>query len=312
MKKITYILFSILLVANMACIKDPLEDIEAGDWNNERSVINLKFENQVGIPTITRVDESTGTIELTINVSEIPDLSNIVLQSIQTSYGATSSVEQGESLNFENSDQTALLTVTSPTGKSRDYTIKVFSFEETLLGTYDITDLIVYGGTGPEYGGGGVLPMTSKPWIWPETGGPEAELDNTLTFEMTGITAEGNTYGAITNNEGADGLYADFQYVLDPVTDVNPFYRTVPKAAGTWERNYALDRIIFTFADGSTSTAELVAAGTEDLGNGLSKVTTEQALAFDINGTDDWDNIYSDYDKFVKKPRRFWIDLTKQ
>lgn len=221
MKKITYILFSILLLANMACIKDPLKEIEEGDWNNERSVINLKFENQVGKPTISRVDESTGTIELTINVSEIPDLSNIVLTSIQTSFGATSSVEQGEAINFENADQTAVLTVTSPTGKSRDYTIKVYSFEETLLGSYKITDLLVYGGTGPEYGGGAVLPMTSKPWIWPATGGPEAELDNTLTFEMTGITDEGNTYGTITNDEGVDGLYADFQYVLDPATDVN-------------------------------------------------------------------------------------------
>ncbi|MEH0152912.1 hypothetical protein V6R21_02135 [Limibacter armeniacum] len=308
----SYILLALIVLAQTSCVKDPLEDIQDGSWNNERSVINIKFENQVGQAEIHRIDETKGEINITINVSAVPDLSQIALQSLQTSFGATASVQVGDALNFENDSQTSTLTVTSPTGKTRDYTLKVESFEETLLGTYKITDLMVWGGTGPEYGGGAVLSMVSKPWIWPETGGPAAELDNTLTFEMEGITEEGNTYGKIINNAGDDGLYADFQYVGDPATDVNHFYRTVPKTNGTWERNYALGQLVFTFEDGTKVIGEFVGAGTEDLGFDKTKATTDFALAFNLNGTDDWDKIYSDYDKFVKKPRRYWIDLQKQ
>nr|MDA3822989.1 hypothetical protein [Bacteroidales bacterium] len=169
----------------------------------------------------------------------------------------------------------------------------------------------IWGGTGPEYGGGAVMAMMDKPWVWSETDGPGAELDNTVTFEMTGITEEGNTYGTIVNDAGDDGIYADFIFTGDPVTDVNHFYRKIPKGEGEWLRNYATGTVVFTFA-GQTTIGYFVEAGTEDLGYGKTKTTTDYALAFDLNGTDNWDKIYSDYDKFVSRPRKFWIDLTKQ
>lgn len=312
MKNSKNILVILLVLLQFSCVKDPLEDIEAGKWNNERSVIDLQFENQVGQAEITRDDDQSGTIIVTINVDAVPNLSEITLSSLQLSYGATSSVKVGESLNFENENQSASFTVTSPTGKSREYIVKATSFQETLLGTYDITDLVVYGGTGPEYGGAAVIPMMNKPWIWSPTTGPGVELDNTLTFTLEGITEEGNTYGKIVNDAGADGLYADFIYVGDPLTDINRFYRKIPKGEGTWLRNYATGQIVFTFPDGSTATGALIGSGTEDLGNGKSKTTANQALVFSLNGTDDWDKIYSDYDKFVKRPRKFWVDIVKQ
>lgn len=312
MKNSKNILVILLVLLQFSCVKDPLEDIEEGKWNNERSVIDLQFENQVGQAAITRDDDQSGTIVVTINVDAVPNLSEIKLSSLQLSYGATSSVKVGESLNFENENQSASFTVTSPTGKSREYIVVATSFQETLLGTYDITDLVVYGGTGPEYGGAAVIPMMNKPWIWSATTGPDVELDNSLTFTLDGITEEGNTYGKIVNDAGADGLYTDFVYVGDPQTDVNRFYRKIPKGEGTWLRNYATSQIIFTFPDGGTATGALIGAGTEDLGNGKSKTTANQALVFNLNGTDDWDKIYSDYDKFVKRPRKFWIDMVKQ
>lgn len=312
MKNFIYII-AITMFTLTACVQDPWSDVEDSSWNNERSVIEVTFENQIGGAEISRIDESTGEIEVTINVSALPDLSNVVLGEIELSYGAKSSINIGEGINFENENQSGSITVTSPTGKSRTYTILVESFEETIIGAYSISNLIVYGGTGPEWGGGGVLPMTDKPWAWPETGGPAAELDNTLTLTFEGIDDDGNTFGKIENNAGADGMYADFQYVLDPNTDVNHFYRTIPKGEGTWLRNYALGTVTFTFEDGSTQTGAFIeAATTEDLGNGLSKTTDGHAFSFDLAGTDDWDNIYSDYDKFVKKPRKFWVDLIKQ
>lgn len=312
MKKIIYVLCIAAALAQTSCQSDPLEDIEKGDWNNERNVLDIKFENQVGNAQIIRVDDQTGTINLAINVDAVPNLSHIVIKELVLSYGANSSVTEGEALNFENAQNSASLTVTSPTGKSRNYTVVASSFRESLIGTYDIDNLIVYGGTGPEYGGGAVLAMTDKPWIWSTTNGPDKELDNQLIFEMEGITEDGNTYGKVTNTSGADGQYADFIYVGNPQTDVKNFYRQIPTGEGKWLRNYAAGTITFTFADGTTKVGTFENAGTEDLGNGKTKTITNNAFAFNLNGTDDWTNIYSDYDKFVKKPRRFWIDVTKK
>jgi len=312
MKKIIYVLFAAMALMQTSCQNDPLEDIDKGNWNNERNVLEIKFENQVGNAQVVRVDDQTGTINLAINVDAVPNLSNIVIKEIVLSYGAKSSVKEGEALNFQNAQNSAELTVTSPTGKSRKYIVTASSFRETLVGTYDIDNLIVYGGTGPEYGGGAVLAMTDKPWIWSATEGPDKELDNQLIFEMTGITEEGNTYGKFTNTAGPDGKYADFVYIGTPVTDVKKFYRQIPKGEGKWLRNYATGTITFTFADGTTKVGTFENAGTENLGNGKTKTITNNAFAFNLNGTDDWDKIYTDYDKFVKKPRRFWIDLTKK
>jgi hypothetical protein len=312
MKNFKKILALILIPVAFSCIKDPLEDIESGNWNNERSIINITFDNQVGQADVTRVDENSGNIIVAINVDAVPNLSAISLKSLELSYGANASLELGETLSFENGDHSSAISVTSPTGKTREYTIYVTSFREAILGTYNITDLVVFGGTGPEYGGGGVIPMTSKPWVWAEGGGPQAELDNTVTFELEGITEGGNTYGKIINIAGDDGIYADFIYVGDPQTDVNHFYRKIPKGEGTWLRNYTTGNLIITFEDGSTATGNFIGAGTEDLGNGQTKTTSGNALVFNLNGTDDWNSIYSDYDKFVKRPRKYWIDLEKQ
>jgi len=303
----------ILAVAlfQFACQEDPLDDINDGDWNNERSVIDIKFENQVGIAEIERVDDQTGTISLQINAAVVSDFSQIAIQELELSYGAKATAEIGGVLNFDNEMNSASLTVSSPTGKSREYTVTVTPFTETLIGTYNITNLVMYGGTGPEWGGGGVMALTDKPWIWPDNG-PQKELDNVLSFEMTGITDDGNTYGIVTNNAGDDSEYADFVFIGDPKTDVNHFYRKIPKGEGEWLRNYSTGLITFTFTDGSTVDGTFVGAGTEDLGNGLSKTVTDNAFVFTLAGTDDWDSIYSDYDKFVKNPHKYWVDVTKQ
>lgn len=295
----------------LSCQENPLSEIESGEWNNERSVLSIKFENQVGPATISRIDESIGEIEVSINVDAVPDLSNIVLSTIQLSYGANSTIKKGDALNFENETKSASINVTSPTGKTRSYTIRVTSFTENIIGTYSIDNLIVFGGTGPEFGGAAAIPMTDKPWAWPENGGPASELDNTLTFALTGISEEGNTFGTIINNAGEDGEYADFMFMQDPQTDVNDKYRTIPKGEGTWTRNYSTGTITIEF-DNKNSVGTFETEGTEDLGYGIQMDIADFALTYDLSGTDDWDNIYSDYDKFVVNPRKYWILLTKE
>lgn len=312
--KLTIKIFLILaVIGQFSCVKDPFKEFEEGSWNNERSILGIQFENQVGAAEIVRNSENEGTITLGINAGAVADFSNIKLSSLVLSYDADASAEVGDALNFENASKSATITVTSPTGKTREYTIIVEPFTETILGTYAVTNLVVWGGTGPEYGGGAVLAMTDKPWVWPENGGPAAELDNTISLVLTGFTDDGNSYGTITNNAGDDGAYADFSYVLDPPTDVNHFYRKIPTGEGQWARNYTTGMVTFTFADGTTTSGQFMNPGTtEDLGYDQSKTVENYAFGFNLNGTDDWDNIYSDYDKFVKRPRRFWIELAKQ
>lgn len=318
MKITKYILIALVAFAQQSCVKDLQSDLNDGGWNHERSIIDIKFENQVGKAVIENTDSSTGEITLAINVAAVPDLSNIKLKKIQTSYQATSSVAIGEALNFENDTKTASLTVTATTGETREYTIHVTEFIESIVGTWDINKLVVYGGTGPEYGGGAVMQLSDKPKCWSETYGPQTECDNSLTFTMTEITDDGNTRGTCINNAGADGKYADFIFKAsaNPETgqdlDLKKFYRQIPEGESTWEHNYAAGTIIFTDANGKKTTGSLVGAGTEDLGNGLSMTVTDNAFAFNLNGTDDWDNIYKDYDKFAKKARKYWICVTKR
>ena len=312
MKKILYILSVIVALTQTSCQNDPLEEIVAGSWNNERNVLEIKFENQVGKALVTRVDDEKGTITLSINADVMPNLSNVVVQDLVLSYQAKSTVSEGEALNFENAQKSSTITVTSPTGKSRVYTVIASSFRESLIGTYDIDNLILYGGTGPEYGGGAVLALTDKPWVWSSTDGPAKELDNQLVFTMAGINEDGNTYGTVLNTSGADNKFADFIYIGNPQTNVNKFYRQIPTGEGTWLRNYKTGTITFTFADGTTKIGTFESAGIEDLGDNKTKIISNNAFRFVLPGTDDWVNIYSDYDKFVKKPRLFWIDVTKK
>lgn len=322
MKIVKYILIAFVAFAQQSCVKDPQSDLNDGGWNHERSIVDIKFENQVGKAVIENTDSSTGEITLAINVAAVPDLSNIKLSKLQTSYQAISSLAVGESLNFENDTKTASLTVTATTGETREYTIHVTEFIESLVGTWDINKLVLYGGTGPEWGGGAVLELANKSWCWSGTYGPQVECDNSLTFTMTEITDDGNTKGTCVNDAGADGKYADFIYVGEnkenpgETIDLKKFYRQIPEGESTWERNYSAKTITFTDANGKKTVGSLENAGEEVLFKNDEreiKYTIENnAFAFNLNGTDCWDFPFTDYDKFAKKARRYWICVTKR
>jgi hypothetical protein len=240
----------------------------------------------------------------------------VKLKKLDLSFQATSSVKVGDVLDFSNGQ--ASFTVTSTLGETRTYTIHVSEFTESLLGTYQVNALTVYGGTGPEWGGGAVMQLADKPWCWSDTYGPDAECDNTLTFTLTGVTEDGSTTGTCINNAGDDGKYADFIFQgsmnkeeegVD--IDLKKFYRQIPEGESTWIRNYSEGTVTFISKDGRTTVGQFVEAGTIDVGYDKSFTVDNQAFQFSLNGTDDWTNIYSDYDKFAKKPRIFWVSVTK-
>lgn len=315
-------IFKFFAVASMAvlaqgCVKDLQDEINNGNWNHERQVLDIKFDNQVGLASIEIVDATSGTIEIAINVDAVPDLSDIRLASMQLSYQATASVKPGDALNFDNPAREASLSVTAASGETRTYTIHVSEFSEDICGVWNIQALTVYGGTGPEYGGGAVMPLTDKPWCWNEATGPLAECDNTLTFTLDGVTESGNTYGTCVNSPGADGKYFDAIYIgNNPETgenvDLRHFFRRIPEGECKWLRDYSAGTVSFTDSDGNVTTGVFAGAGTKDMGYDNFFTITDYAFEFSLDGTDDWTNIYTDYDKFVKKPRKFWITVRKQ
>ena len=71
-----------MAVLSQGCVKDLQDEINNGNWNHERQVLEIKFENQVGLATIETIDATSGTIDIAINVGAVPDLSDIRLESV--------------------------------------------------------------------------------------------------------------------------------------------------------------------------------------------------------------------------------------
>ncbi len=317
MKKIiSYAVLLAVTFLSQSCVKDLQDDINNGGWNHERSVINIAFENQIGNAVIENVDDTTGDIEISINVGVQPSMASVKLTHLEVSYQTVPSAKVGDVLDF--STGKAKITVMASTGETRTYTIKANSFLEQLVGTWTVDALTIFGGTGPEYGGGAIMQLSDKPWCWLDATGPDKENDNTLTFTLEGVTAEGNPTGKCMNNAGPDNTYADFIFKgsmnKEGTNDIDlkKFYRQIPEGESTWVRDYGKGTITFIDSNGRQTTGSFVGSGDVSCGYGITFNVKNNAFQFNLNGQDDWTNIYSDYDKFVKRPRIYWISVTKK
>ena len=90
MKVLQYIYWLIVSAFLLgACQVNPLDEVEEGDWNKERRILGLTFENQAGDATISlNVDDPTkGTVEVTI---VNPDFSQAIkIKKMEVSYKAS-------------------------------------------------------------------------------------------------------------------------------------------------------------------------------------------------------------------------------
>ena len=301
------------LVLLSACTKDPWDQISEGSWNQDRKILNIKFAGQAGLAKVTDVDESTGTIDVQLATNLVPDMSQVEVSILELSYNATSSVGRGSKIDFTGGAPT--ITVTSATGKSRVYTINMTEFTETLLGCYAITSSRVWGGTGPEWGGGALMEPSTKSWCWymDEGHGPNAEYDDYLEFTLDEILDDGNTTGKCIHYGGADGKHWNCLFKAavnkegDTDVDLHKFFRQIPVGESTWVRDYVNNTISFTDANGKTTTGQFLPAGDYTVYEGKVLTVEQNAFGFNLSGVDDWTNIYSDYDKFVKRPRIFFV-----
>lgn len=300
-----------------SCQKDPLAEIEKGDWNKEKRLIGLTLDKQAGdaVISINLDDNTRGTVEVTV---VNPDLSQpVLIKKMEISYGATANVSAGDMLRFDETSCTSEITVTSANGQTRVYTVTVTPLIENLEGVWNINGLNIFGGTGPYYGGVDFVDLMADPSWWDPTNGPAAELDNTLEFVFEGVDDNGRTYGKCTNNPGPDGKYADFTWTGglpdgQTVTDVNYNYRKIPAGESNWTRDYSSGIITFTAADGSTSSCSFVESGTiEYWGKTLN--ITDSALKFtSLKSVGSWGPIYNAYDKIVYAPWDLYVQMSRQ
>jgi hypothetical protein len=300
-------------MALSACQKDPLATIEEGSWNKEKRLIGISFENQAGDATISinTDDISKGTAGVTI---VNPDMaSGLKVTKLEVSYGATVSVAVGDAIKFDSNNSTTL-TVTGHDGGTRTYTVTVTPLTEPFDGTWKINSLVVWGGSGPAWGGGSFDNLTADASWWNTTTGPAAEMDNTLVFTLSGVNDSGQTYGTCTNNAGGDGLYANFVWQSIPkgydVGDVNYNYRRIPKGESTWTHDYTSNTI--TFTQGSETHTATVLHGTSVTNYGKTLDIPNYALQFDdMKVMGGWGPIYTAYDQIIYMPYNYFILIGK-
>ena len=222
--------------------------------------------------------------------------------------------------------------------------------EETLVGNYLVTFFWVYGGTGPEYGGGGWVDMHNKTWWYDETTGHgiKAELDNYLEFTLTEFNADfTQSTGKCINWAGKDGKNWDTWFYNnynaskgeyrnpDAPKDGAAFYRQIPIGESTWVRDYTVtpNTVTFTDAEGRVTVLELYdtpytfVPGYKDKnasGNTrtfprtgqkspMTNTVVEGDMSFHavLKGADNWDKAGTEIDKIFYRPRDLVIDVKK-
>ena len=223
--------------------------------------------------------------------------------------------------------------------------------KETLVGNYLVTFMWVYGGTGPEYGGGGWVDMHNKTWWFDEeTGhGIHAELDNYLEFTLAGWNDDyTQSNGKCVNWAGKDGKNWDTWFYNnynkdkgeyrnpDAPKDGSNFYRQIPIGESTWVRDYTVtpNTVTFTDAEGKKTVVELYdepykfVPGYNDKNAGnntrtfprtgvkspISGVNENATLSFHAKlsgGVDNWNKSNTEIDKLFYRPRDLVIDVKK-
>ena len=173
---------------------------------------------------------------------------------------------------------------------------------------YRITNLWVWGGTGPEFGCTKVYDLLNN-------------ADKASCFDPSdgrGVNALKDNYfelapdGTFRNWAGEDGRNWWFVFSAGGRTlDLKGFYDVLPRAEGT----YSLEGDVMTLRkpDGSSKTGQILPPGTYPLTGTiplLSVTTTHPGLMFTITGGKDyWSGPASDYDVFACHPRAMLFEL---
>lgn len=239
MEKITnalsakFLLLTVILFS--ACQVDPFEGI----LSNEKSITSFTIDGQIGVAEITRTPEEGSLI---IYVSPGTDLSSVTPEII-TSYQASVQPASGETIDL--SDSTYTFTVSSASGQTRQWDLKVEAYDFDLAGEWEVASLNFWWwiGEGEDWGW-----QETRPLVW-NIEGTAKEEDNSLVFGLEGVAEDGMLFGTYVHSPGPDGEYADFIYQVDG-SDYNYKFRKLPaQQTGTWHRDFDNNIIIFNMGE---------------------------------------------------------------
>ncbi|MFA5849918.1 MAG: hypothetical protein WC833_08540 [Bacteroidales bacterium] len=315
MKTQYLLIVSVLFLALFSCQKDVMKEINEGKWNKERNITEIKFENQIGLATISRSGE-TATVSFKYNM-DATGSKKIKMTSLVPSWGANANVKSGDILDFDNADNKAKIIVISADGAQLEWIVTMIPFVEPIKGEWKVAAMMVYGGVdGGAYGGDAWVNLATQNSVFLENP-PSCEMDNIYTFEQKGFTESGNSYGNIINNSGADGKYADFKW-KNGTDNAERVYRLIPRSGGKWEHDAVTDEYIIKDVNGNLiiKTKFRRDVPFEYKPNNKKGYTfTNNTLVFNVKTlglfVGSWNWMYNSYDAMIANPWSYCVSLKR-
>jgi hypothetical protein len=270
------------------CKQDPFEGIKS----HERAITAVTLDKgQIGVADITRTAGDTSKV--TVYVVKGTSLTQVTPR-IETSYKATVSPGSGSLTDFSKTNGKAIYTVTSESGESRIWLVQIKDYQSDLDGVWRVNQLKFqyFIGEGQPWGWNGTKNLTDNM--------PDAskEMDNTIQFTVTGVTATGNLTGTFVHNAGTDGQYGDFKQANG--TDFNYKFRKLPRTSGTFLRDFTDNSLTFNPGTAQSKTMPLV----------FNAAKTMVQMQFDVRPYDiDWNGSGSKQE--LGGAKYFWYMLQK-
>lgn len=267
--------------------------------SNECSILDIRVFGQLGKPEITRLDDVSGEVTLFINKTDDYPWGQVKVESIALSAYATSDLGDDPVLDFYNPQRSAVIRVTSQTGKSVDWTVKLKPYDAFYAGEWKVIDAKIY--VDQNISGCG-----TGSWGTPMNGAEfglyfSPELDNIITIDMQSEMVDGKFVGTITNDAGADGLWGEFkgvwpgEYPEDAPLDMNPRLRhLLPPGESDWVLDLTTNEMKITNKNiTSTMTFE-----TDEWGNMVFVFNLPNASQ-EIGGSNFYDNFWRSSYRFT-------------
>lgn len=297
MKKIIYnIWLLVVIVVFSSCEKDLMSDINEGDWNNERNILDINLKQQIGLSEIVRTGDQT-SIKITVNASGL-DLKAIDITSMVLSYDAKANVTSGDKLDFDNPEKKSSIIVTSKKGENLQWDIYITPFINEIEGDWKISSFFIKWDDGFGWGNAGSAEVSD---LIPESA---TGLDDIITFgQVEGANDEGLVYGNYERTKGNDNLAPSFVYSTTGVDWASKFNH-LPVGTGEWLLNK--DNSITITVNGKSYTTKIF----QKMDASNLKIPLDPG-PFDL-GKLNWDNYYGDHsNKFVSTKELFY-SLKKQ
>lgn len=252
MKSARKYMLLVLTMAACACTKK----IDQSVIHREVDLLEIQLGGQMGTAVIERGFYGA---QATVFIMESASFSytSVPVEGIVVSYGASASVEKGQTLNFSNPERKAKITVTSAAGNKLDWWIYLEPYDAFFVGTWRVEQIRLCCNQRLAGCGDGAW---ESPLNGSEFGGYcIPEYDNRITITMNEGVVNNKLTGTITNAAGADGKWGNFYGVLSPYSmeeplDMNPRLRhLMHPGEALWELDLTTGKMSIT-KDNITST----------------------------------------------------------